>query len=284
LPGTAGKLAFFRAEGPAKISQRTLTFQERVSYQRAIEEVYWRHRIWPKERLDPKPSLDAVMSQPQLEKEVTDYLRDFRALEDYWQRPIIAERLQSEMDRMATHTKQPEVLGELFAALDNDPFVIAECLERPALTKRNLATAKSRRGLGETQLVKLMSAASARYTLPTISGGAGCLADTWTAMSVQPAGRSHHIAVWTGSEMIVWGGYDGLQPLRTGARYNPSTDTWTTISTIGVPTERYYHTAVWTGSEMIVWGGLTAVSYANSGGRYNPTIRQLVEYKPYEHA
>jgi hypothetical protein len=28
-------------------AQRTLTLEERVSYQRAIEEVYWRHRIWP---------------------------------------------------------------------------------------------------------------------------------------------------------------------------------------------------------------------------------------------
>jgi hypothetical protein len=45
-----------------------------VAYQRAIEDVYWRHRIWLKERPDPKPSLDAVMSQAQLEKKVTDYL------------------------------------------------------------------------------------------------------------------------------------------------------------------------------------------------------------------
>jgi hypothetical protein len=30
---------------PAKVSQRTLTFVERVAYQRAIEDVYWRHRI-----------------------------------------------------------------------------------------------------------------------------------------------------------------------------------------------------------------------------------------------
>jgi hypothetical protein len=40
------------------------------------------------------------------------------------------------MDRMAQHTKQPEVLGELFEALGNDPFVIAECLARPALAER----------------------------------------------------------------------------------------------------------------------------------------------------
>ena len=37
------------------------------------------------------------------------------------------------MDRMAQHTNQPEVLREVFAALGNDPFVIAECLARPVL-------------------------------------------------------------------------------------------------------------------------------------------------------
>jgi hypothetical protein len=81
-------LAFFRHEAPSKFSQRTLTFEERAAYQRAIEDVYWRHRTWPKERPDPKPSLDAVMSQAQLEKKVADYLRNSQALEDYWQRPI----------------------------------------------------------------------------------------------------------------------------------------------------------------------------------------------------
>src|SRR5207245_956182 len=140
LPATAGKLGFFSAETPANVFQRTLTFQERVAYQRAIEDVYWRHRIWPKERTDPKPSLDAVMSQAQLEKKVADYLRRSKALEDYWQRPLTAEQLQAEMDRMAKHTKQPEVLRELFAALGNDPFVIAECLARPALADRLLTS------------------------------------------------------------------------------------------------------------------------------------------------
>src|SRR5882762_1700635 len=119
--------------------ERTLTFAERVAYQRAIEDVYWRHRTWPRdggERPDPKPSLDAVISQAQLEKKVSDYLRNSQALEDYWQRPITAEQLQAEMDRMATHTRQPEVLRELFEALGNDPFVIGECLARPALAER----------------------------------------------------------------------------------------------------------------------------------------------------
>ncbi len=128
-------LAFLRPGVPAKSSQRTLTFKERVAHQRAIEEVYWRYRIWPEERRDPKPSLDAVMSQAQLEKKVQDYLRDWQALEADWHRPITAEQLQAEMDRMAQHTNQPEVLREVFAALGNDPFVIAECLARPVLAE-----------------------------------------------------------------------------------------------------------------------------------------------------
>ena len=118
---------------------RTFSFVERVVFQRAIEDVYWRHRIWPKENPDPKPSLDAVMSQAQLENKVAGYLRDSLALEDYWQRPITAEQLQAEMDRMARDTKQPEVLRELFEALGNDPAVIAECLARPTLAERLIA-------------------------------------------------------------------------------------------------------------------------------------------------
>jgi hypothetical protein len=42
------------------------------------------------------------------------------------------------MERMAQHTKQPEVLHELFEVLGNDPFVIAECLARPALSERSV--------------------------------------------------------------------------------------------------------------------------------------------------
>ena len=105
---TGTLLAFFHPEAPAKASHPAaagLTFTERVAYQRAIEEVYWRHRIWPKQRPDPKPSLDAVMSQAQLEKKVADYLRKSEALADYWQRPLIAGQLQAEIDRMAQSHK-----------------------------------------------------------------------------------------------------------------------------------------------------------------------------------
>jgi hypothetical protein len=79
------------ANGPAAPQLRQLPFGDRVAYQRAIEEVYWRHRIWPKERPDPKPSLDAVMSQATIEQKVENYLRNSELLEQEWQKPITPE-------------------------------------------------------------------------------------------------------------------------------------------------------------------------------------------------
>src|SRR6266478_2901787 len=78
------------------------------------------------------------MSQAQIEEKVEDYLRNSQALEDYWQRPITPDQLQAEMERIASQTKQPGVLREIFSALGNDPFVIAECLARPVLAERLL--------------------------------------------------------------------------------------------------------------------------------------------------
>ena len=99
--------------------------------------------------------------------------------------------------------------------------------------------------------------------------------NSWTATSTTnaPLGRFAHTAVWTGSEMTVWGGYN-YGSLSTGGKYNPGTDTWAATNTTNAPADREYHTAVWTGSEMIVWGGESFYNgsnhYLNTGGRYNP--------------
>src|SRR5882762_9009503 len=202
--------AFLRPEASAKLSQRTLTFAERVAYQHAIEDVYWRHRIWPRERPDPKPSLDAVMSQAQLKKKVEDYLRDSQVLENYRQRPLTDEQLQAEMDRMAKHTRQPEVLNELFEALGNDSFVIAECLARPVLTGRLVAdlSAQDKTKLSHSTRTKelsrmSMAAAStnAAYILPKVrETDSPCIDGTWapTSLTNVPSSRDAHTAVWTG--------------------------------------------------------------------------------------
>jgi N-acetylneuraminic acid mutarotase len=289
---TLGANAQESAASAAAPAIRTLMFADRVAYQRAIEKVYWRHRIWPAANASPKPPLDKVMSQAQIEGKVEDYLRNSQALEDYWQRPITPDQLQAEMERIASHTKQPAVLRELFAALGNDPFVIAECLARAVLAERLLIELNNEDRVKltrigwqkqplqslvarpEAQVPETMAAVSANYTLPVIaSPSGGCIDDTWTPTSTTntPAGRVNHTAVWTGSEMIVWGGctdVDCNSSFNIGGRYNPSTDSWTATSTSNAPAGRWAHTAVWTGSEMIVWGGAGGGS---TGGRYDPS-------------
>ena len=175
---SAGTTGAYDATGKTSSQPRTFSFAERVAFQRAIEDVYWRHRIWPKENPARKPSLDAVMSQAQLENKVAGYLRDSLALQDYWQKPITAEQLQAEMDRMARDTKQSEVLRELFEALGNDPFVIAECLARPTLAERLIANLSAQGetyqiGSPQTDALCTMSMATTLgqvvYTLPDIA-------------------------------------------------------------------------------------------------------------------
>lgn len=102
-------------------------------------------------------------------------------------------------------------------------------------------------------------------------------APAWTATVNAPASdvpspRRDHTALWTGTEMIVWGGRDELQFLSTGARYRPADDTWSPVSAANAPQARIRHTAVWTGEEMIVWGGeLEGGQLTNTGARYRPS-------------
>ena len=88
-PGADGGLLFakFSLPPPRLAKPRQISLADRVAYQYTIEDVYWRHRIWPKANPGPKPPLDKVVSQAQIEKKVEDYLRDSQALEVYWQRP-----------------------------------------------------------------------------------------------------------------------------------------------------------------------------------------------------
>src|SRR5262249_19894865 len=94
----------------------------------------------------------------------------------------------------------------------------------------------------------------------------------WTATSTvgAPAARDMHVAVWTDalSEMDVWGGQnDSVTQLNSGGRYNPTTQTWTAMSSLAAPIGRRLHTVSWSGSEMITGGGWNAVDL-NSGGLY----------------
>src|SRR4051812_24353029 len=82
---------------PTKLTlTRQLSLSERVAYQYAIEEFYWRHRIWPKENSKPKPRLDEVISAIPIQKKVEDYVRNSQFLAEQWQQPITPQQLQAE--------------------------------------------------------------------------------------------------------------------------------------------------------------------------------------------
>ncbi|HPR63126.1 MAG TPA: kelch repeat-containing protein, partial [Thermoanaerobaculia bacterium] len=376
-----------------------LTFEERVEAQRAIERVYYNHRIWPEENPGPKPPFESMVSDDDIIHKVETYLTKSSALQQYWSQSITVEQLQGELERMGRETMDPEVLKEIFSALGYHPGLIAECLARPWLVDRLLRRkyAYDNRFQGELRrkvlsiqdqissdtfetwpdgtfhefhfkkdkgnhvpsnfkdaqmissaefddlskpfpehageirldetaeafILRLtlqkendeihgairvfykipfdtwfeekvrpcinvdnnLSTDTASYTLPAIREFSGEFRpDSWLTEESTPNNRSQHTAVWTGTEMIIWGGYTILNgknyPLNTGARYNPSvglSGSWIPMSTYNAPTSRLRHTAVWTGNEMIIWGGLDRDNRTNSGGRYDPVTDTWTE-------
>jgi len=93
----------------------------------------------------------------------------------------------------------------------------------------------------------------------------------WTAISTTgaPSARWGHVAVWTGSKMIVWGGVTAAGELGDGGVYDPVTNTWAPMTATGAPSARGYLTAVWTGSKMVVWGGYNG-TILGDGKSYDP--------------
>jgi hypothetical protein len=89
---------------------------------------------------------------------------------------------------------------------------------------------------------------------------------SWSAMAPSPLSpREAAVSVWTGSEVIVWGGRVGDMALLDGAAYDPTTDTWRSITpnSWGHPGGH----GAWTGTEMVVLaknGGAAYDSVADS--------------------
>ncbi len=78
--------------------------------------------------------------------------------------------------------------------------------------------------------------------------------------SMAPGARVGHTALWTGEEMLIWGGSGQPQCVpdrcagvdEVGGRYHPATDVWTPISATDAPRGGG---AVWTGESLLVWSG-----------------------------
>lgn len=262
---------------------RDLTIEQRMECQRAVEGVYWQHRIWPSENPGSKPSLGQVLADDALRAKVETVLRESAALE-MWGRPITAESLQEEMDRIARESHRPEMLGEIVSALGDDPFLVAECLVRPILADQRIAdladrdTAFAAWWKEEASAIPLQSPWTDDVFAPiALQTTDACTNDTWTptTQTSAPGARSGHASLWTGSEVIVYGGTTGTGYWRSGGLYDPATNAWRPLPNSpdsfsggdGV-------SVVWTGTRMISWGGGYTGDFGgdnfNHGGRYDP--------------
>ncbi len=100
--------------------------------------------------------------------------------------------------------------------------------------------------------------------------------NTWETLPATgaPSARKWHTAVWTGSDMIIWGGHSSGHT-NTGALYNPGQNAWVlATSTTNAASSRMKHGAVWTGTQMVIWGGdsgsIGMPTYINTGTPYSP--------------
>lgn len=103
--------------------------------------------------------------------------------------------------------------------------------------------------------------------------------DRWTEAATSPhPARYGATLVWTGEELIVWGGTSGgddpaASPGAHGIAYDPTADRWRELP--DAPIEpRLLHSAVWTGQRMVVWGGTSDLGRVGhelaDGAAYDP--------------
>ena len=85
--------------------------------------------------------------------------------------------------------------------------------------------------------------------------------------------RSGFAAVWTGRQLLIWGGVTASGTRTThGEAYTPATNTWTALPAAPLR-GRESPVAVWTGRQMILWGGFrngNPFSGFTDGAGYTP--------------
>jgi hypothetical protein len=133
------------------------------------------------------------------------------------------------------------------------------------------------------QMVALWTGSEMILWRPGYGGRYNPATDSWTPISNSngpSASYDGYEGVWSGSRMIIWGGYDSINQITVGGQYDLATDTWSSISTVNEPSRRRGFGTVWAGGRMVVWGGFDFTcaqggcswteEYPSSGGSYNP--------------
>ncbi len=279
---------------PGAYAASSISIDERIRAEGAVERVRFEHRIG-----ETRP-FDVAVPRATLERRVRDALAQTVALDRLGHAPITALELDDELARIVRDTHDPARLEEMFAALGRDPVLVKEVLVRPIVASRRLrglyaaspslrAAARADLGLGAEPAfdawwehaagefagvapgtvagdAPIPTASREGAAAPTSSPFGACTPnDAWSNASLDDYYEGSGKCLWTGTEVLVWGG-------DAGTRYNPSSDSWRSISAgNGIPIRSDF-VSVWTGSEMIVWGGTSGqpVNSYNDGARYDP--------------
>jgi len=95
-------------------------------------------------------------------------------------------------------------------------------------------------------------------------------ANRWRRLPAMPFPRAQFGAVWTGRQVLVWGGLTATgTPPPHGEAYTPATGTWTALPRAPLR-GRADPIVVWTGRRMIVWGGSASGRRFADGAAFTP--------------
>lgn len=267
----------------------SMALEERTRCMLAVERTRDQWRIWPSSNEGPRPPLNINHLAPAMTLAARDVIVMSDALETQFGLRFTVDVAQRELDRIVRSTQEPERLAALFSILGHDPEQIAECLLRPVWARQQLLRlyrssfeseavmplsfdAWWRSGVDDsfepTPLAALADLRIPELGLGSLESGHSIITDQWDVRTfVGPVARAWHVAVWTGSEMLLWG--ELTDASEDGWRYDPVTDIWTPISIEQQATPSVDPVAVWTGSEMVIWGGIWN-SLLGDGARYDP--------------
>ncbi|HUD70974.1 MAG TPA: hypothetical protein VMQ62_03340, partial [Dongiaceae bacterium] len=228
------------------------SFAERVRAQTVLERVQYAHQIGAS-----RPFEEAV-SQGLIERKVRNYLRKSLALERDFKTPVTGAMLDREAERIATGTRMPGRLREIYRALGNDPTLVRECFVRPILVDRLV-----RNFVGAENWDAWWTDAGARLD----PGALVIPPQTATALPQPREGADPAMADLASAPLssadLPSADRSSIQPAASGG-CDPA-GAWDDGALTIPPNGRYGHTAIWTGNTVIFWGGAE-----NSGGRYDP--------------
>jgi N-acetylneuraminic acid mutarotase len=81
----------------------------------------------------------------------------------------------------------------------------------------------------------------------------------WTKMKQAgaPSARRAALGIWTGTRVLIWGGYDRAgNPEDHAYLYDPAADAWTPVPPGNEPDPTLYPASAWSGTQLYVFGGI----------------------------